>query len=79
MSLFGVLLVLFFAALLTLQLAIAVGLLQRAPRWRGLVGLLPPLAPLTVYWALKERMYIRCALWGSSLLGYVIVSIAAYR
>jgi hypothetical protein len=79
MSLLGALLVLFFAALLTLQLAIAVGLFQRAPRWRGLVGLMPPLAPLAVYWALKERMYIRSALWGSSVLGYLLVAIAAYR
>lgn len=79
MSLLGVFLVLFFAALLTLQLAIAVGLFQRPPRWRGVAGLLPPLAPLAVYWALKEKMYIRSALWGSSLLGYAIAAIVAYR
>lgn len=79
MSLLGVVLVVFFAALMTLQLAIAVGLSQRIPRWRGLAALLPPLAPLAVYWALKERMYIRGALWGSSLLGYAIASFIAYR
>jgi hypothetical protein len=79
MSLLGALLVVFFAALMTLQLAIAVGLLQRLPRWRGLAALLPPLAPLAVYWALKEKMYIRSGLWGSSLLGYAIAAFAAYR
>jgi len=65
--------------LMTLELAIAVGLLRRIPRWRGLAALLPPLAPLAIYWALKEKMYIRCALWGSSLLGYALVAFVAYR
>lgn len=74
----GVGLLLCFACLLTVHLAIAVGLLGRLPRWRGLVSLLPPLAPFTVYWALKESMYIRVALWGVSLAGYLLLLCAAY-
>jgi hypothetical protein len=79
MSLLGALLVVFFAALLSLELAIAVGLFQRTPRWRAIVALVPPLAPLAVYWALKEKMYIRCALWGVCLLGYVMAAVAVRR
>ena len=77
MAFSGVFLVLCFAALLTLQVAITVGLFQRTPRWRGFVGLVLPLAPLALYWALKEKMYIRSGLWGVSLLGYLAAALAA--
>jgi hypothetical protein len=75
MGLVGVGLLFFFASSLTLHLAIAVALLGRHPRWRGWLGLLPPLAPLTIYWALKERMYMRCVLWGVSSGSYLTLLI----
>jgi hypothetical protein len=74
----GLGLLLCFACLITVHLAIAVALLGRPPRWRGLLSLLPPFAPFTVYWALKERMYIRGGLWGVSLVGYLLLLGAAY-
>jgi hypothetical protein len=79
MGAIGLGLVLCFACLLTVHLAIAVELFARAPRWRGLLTLVPPLAPLAAYWALKERMYIRGGLWGVSLVGYLLLLGAAYR
>jgi hypothetical protein len=77
MGLVGVGLLFFFASSLTLLLAITVALLGRRPRWRGWLGLFPPLAPLTIYWALKERMYMRCALWGVSCGAYILLLILA--
>lgn len=74
----GVLLVTSFAGLLTAHMAVAVGLSWRTPRWRGVVALLPPLAPLALLWALREKLYIRCALWGSSLLLYGVAWALAY-
>ena len=73
MGLVGVGLLFFFASALTVYLAIAVALLGRHPRWRGWLGLLPPVAPLTIYWALKERMYMRCALWGLCCGAYLLL------
>lgn len=77
MGLVGVGLLLFFASWVTVHLAIAVALLGRHPRWRGGLGLLPPLAPLTLYWAFKERMYIRCVLWGVSCGAYTLFLVLA--
>jgi hypothetical protein len=68
-----------FAGLLTAHVAIVATLLRREPRWRGLVALLPPVAPLAVYWALKEGMYVRGALWVLGLIIYVAALIAGYR
>ena len=73
MGLVGVGLLFFFASSLTLLLAITVALLGRRPRWRGWLGLFPPFAPLTLYWALKERMYMRCALWAVSCGAYILL------
>lgn len=68
-----------FAGLLTTHVAIVATLLRREPRWRGAVALLPPVAPLAVYWAIKERMYVRAALWVLGLVVYSIALIAGYR
>jgi hypothetical protein len=74
----GVGLLFCFACWATAHLAIAVALLGRQPRLRGLLSLLPPLAPLALYWALRERMYVLGALWGSSLVAYLLFLRAAY-
>ena len=68
-----------FAALLTTHVAIVASLLRRAPRWRGLVALLPPVAPLAVYWALRERMYLRGALWVLGLLVYLAALVLGHH
>lgn len=79
MGLVGVGLLFFFASSLTVYLAIAVALSGRHPRWHGWIGLFPPFAPLTIYWALKERMYMHCALWGASCVAYIALLTIAYR
>ena len=67
--------VLSFAVLCTAHVAIAAGLSRRSPRWRAAVGLIAlPLAP---YWAARERMWVRAALWSLGLLGYVIARAVA--
>jgi hypothetical protein len=67
--------VLAFAFLVTAHVAIAVGLLGRAPRWRAPVALaVPPLAP---YWAWRERMRVRAGLWAAGLVVYVAARIVA--
>jgi hypothetical protein len=68
-----------FAALLTTHVAIVATLLRRPPRWRGLIALLPPVAPLAVYWALRERMYLRGALWVLGLAVYLAALIAGHH
>lgn len=78
MGLVGLGLLFFFASSLTVYLAIVVALSGRRPRWRGWLGLFPPLAPLAIYWAWKERMYMRCVSWGVSCTAYVALLTAAY-
>lgn len=76
-GLVGVGLLLSFASLMTLHLSLAIALGQSS-RWLGLLCALPPFAPLAIYWALKQRLYIRCGLWAASLLTYVSLLFAAY-
>jgi hypothetical protein len=78
MSLWGLALPVCFASFVTAHLAIAAGLMQRAPRWRGWLVLLPPAAPAALYFALKERMHIRGGVWALSLLGYSLALASAY-
>jgi hypothetical protein len=60
-------LVLAFALLVTVHVAIVLGLAWRDPRWRALVALfVPPLAP---YWALRGGMRVRGGIW----IGCVVV------
>lgn len=67
-----------FAFMMTFQVAIGVGLYRRVGL-RGLLGLLPPLAPVAAYWAFRERMYIRTLAWGTSALAYLAALGAAFR
>jgi hypothetical protein len=61
-------LVLAFATLVTVHVAIVLGLLFRDPRWRAVAALIvPPLAP---YWALRGGMVIRGAVWIGSVVLY---------
>jgi ABC-type uncharacterized transport system permease subunit len=64
-----------FALLVTMHVALAVRLLLREPRWRGLVALiLPPLAP---YWGMEAGMKRMATLWVVALSIYVVARIAA--
>jgi hypothetical protein len=63
------LVVLAFAVLLTVHVAIVFGLLGRRPRWRGLLALL--VVPLAPYWAWREGMRVRAALWAGAAVLYV--------
>jgi hypothetical protein len=66
-----VLLVVSFASLVTVHVALAFGLAMRRPRWRGAVAfLLPPLAP---YWGMR----VRSLLWLIALASYVVGLIIA--
>jgi hypothetical protein len=61
-------LVVAFAALLTAHLTLAVGLVRRAPRWRGLVALL--VAPLAPWWGWQAHMRVRGTLWIAAAAAY---------
>lgn len=61
-------LVLAFATLVTVHVAIVLGLAFRDPRWRALAAFfVPPLAP---YWALRGGMAVRGAIWIGSVVLY---------
>ncbi len=62
--------VLGFAWLVAIHVAITLGLLSRPPRWRALVGFVVPV--LGVYWAFRERMTKRAWLWIAAAAVYVV-------
>jgi hypothetical protein len=63
-------LLLAFATLVTVHVAIVFGLAFKQPRWRALAALVvPPLAP---YWALTGGMRVRAGIWLASVLLYVL-------
>jgi hypothetical protein len=62
-----------FALWAVFQLSIAASLTKRDPRWRGGVALFVP--PLALYWALREGMQIRAALWVMAAVGWVVVRV----
>jgi hypothetical protein len=73
--LFGGLL-LSFAALCTVHVAIVWTLGKKHPRWHALVAfVVPPLAP---YWALRSGMVVRGGIWiGSVILYTTMLGLAA--
>ncbi len=61
-------LLLAFASLCTVHVAIVFSLLKQHPRWRALVAfVVPPLAP---YWALRTGMVVRGGIWIGSVILY---------
>jgi len=61
-------LVLAFATLLTVHVAIAYGLARQSPRWRAVLAFfVPPLAP---YWALRLGMMVRGTIWVVAAVAY---------
>jgi hypothetical protein len=70
-----VVLVVSFATLLTVHIALAVGLTLNHPRWRGPLALfVPPLAP---YWGMEAGMKRRAALWVIAVSAYALARIIA--
>jgi hypothetical protein len=70
-------LVLSFALLVTMHVAICAGLLARPPRWRAPLALVvPPLAP---YWAAQERMRVRAGVWVACVVVYAVARVMAGR
>lgn len=64
-------LVVSFALFITAHVAIAYGLAWRPPRWRALI------LPCAVYWAWREHMRVRAAVWAAALVLYVVATIVA--
>jgi hypothetical protein len=63
-------LVLAFAVLVTVHVAIVAGLLARSPRWRALPALI--VAPLAPYWA-WTAMRRRALVWMASAVAYAVL------
>lgn len=71
------LLVLAFATLVTVHVALAAGLAGRTPRWRAPVALVvPPLAP---WWGWRTRMRARTVLWLAAAAVYLALLAFALR
>jgi uncharacterized ion transporter superfamily protein YfcC len=70
-------LVLAFAVLVTVHVALVAGLLGRAPRWRAAVAVV--VAPLAPYWGFREGMHVRSGLWVAAALAYGVAAWLAHR
>jgi hypothetical protein len=66
-----------FALLATAHVTIAVGLLRRRPRWRSAIALI--VAPLALYWAVRERMTARSVAWSLGAASYVVLRALSTR
>ena len=65
-----VLTVVSFAVLFTAHVAIVVGLAFKVPRWRAGVAVVVP--PLGAVWAIREKQWVRGAVWLVAAAGYVV-------
>jgi hypothetical protein len=64
-----------FALLVTMHLALVFGLAVRPPRWRALVALVvPPLAP---WWGYADKMRVRTFAWIGCAVAYAALRWAA--
>jgi hypothetical protein len=71
------LLIVAFAFVVTMHVAIVLALAKRKPRWRALAAfVVPPLAP---YFAWKEHMRKRMAFWTVGLAVYLVMLLLASR
>ena len=70
------LLVLAFATLLTVHVALAAGLTARTPRWHGPVAfVVPPLAP---FWGWRARLRARAVAWLVAAAAYAALLVLAF-
>jgi hypothetical protein len=66
-----------FALLVTVHLAIVVGLAARSCPWRAVVALVvPPLAP---YWAARSNMGVRAGVWLACGALYATARVLAFQ
>jgi len=64
-----------FATLVTVHVAIVFGLAQKEPRWRAVAAFfVPPLAP---YWAIRGGMTVRGGVWIGSVILYTALLLLA--
>jgi hypothetical protein len=68
-----------FAVFCTTHVALVVALLFKEPRWKALLALVPPLAPLAPYWGFRNGLPRYAWLWIVALGVYLPCLIAAYR
>jgi hypothetical protein len=61
-----------FATWVTAHVATVFGLAMRTPRWRAPIAFV--VVPLAPYWALRDRMRVRAALWILGAVGYAIAA-----
>jgi hypothetical protein len=66
-----------FAWVITVHVAIAFGLAQRKPWWRALIAF--AFAPLAPYWAWREHMRTRAGLWVGGVVVYLVALLLASR
>ncbi|HEY3818652.1 MAG TPA: hypothetical protein VGL81_15875 [Polyangiaceae bacterium] len=59
-----------FAALLTVHVTLAYGLIRRGPRWHAPVALV--VAPLAPWWGWQAHMRVRGALWIAAAAVYAV-------
>jgi hypothetical protein len=77
-TLLAAVLVLSFAAWLTVHLVLVARLLFRSPRWLSLLALFPPLAPLAPYWGYQTGLRKSALAWGAALGTYAVALAFAY-
>ena len=68
-------LVVAFATLLTVHVALAFGLARQPPRWRGLVALV--VAPLAPWWGWHARLRARAIVWLAAAFAYAVALVIA--
>jgi hypothetical protein len=66
-----------FAFVITMHVAIAFGLARRKPRWRALVAF--ALVVPAPYWAWREHMRTRAGLWVLGVAVYLVALLLASR
>lgn len=66
-----------FAWVVTMHVAIAFGLARRKPRWRALVAFV--LVVPAPYWAWREQMRTRAGLWVFGVAVYLVALFLASR
>lgn len=69
------LIVLTFAVFCTVHVALAAAIGARGPWWRGVVAFV--VAPLALYWGVREKLLRRSIAWAGSLLLYVAARLVA--
>lgn len=72
-----VLVVLAFAIWVTAHVTTVAGLVARPPRYRSIFAFF--VVPLALYWAIRERMFVRAGFWTGGALLYGVARLLAMR